>query len=120
MWQFPYLEESKILGGKCMNPGFYCNMAALSGEERTKQKALTDKLMAMKKETVEIAQGYEFQFSPKSVTLTELAEWVGAESKCCPSFDFHIDLEAEGSLLCLRLTGEEGVKAFIRMEFGIS
>jgi hypothetical protein len=25
--------------------------------------------------------------------------------------------EREGSLLCLRLTGEEGIKAFIRAEF---
>jgi len=45
-----------------------------------------------------------------------LAEWVAAESKCCPFFDFHIDLEREGKLVCLRLTGEEGIKAFIRAE----
>ena len=51
--------------------------------------------------------------------LAELAEWVGAESKCCPFFDFHIDVEREGKLLCLRLTGEEGIKAFIRAEFGV-
>jgi hypothetical protein len=43
---------------------------------------------------------------------------VVAESKCCPFFDFHIDLEETGNLLCLRLTGEEGIKAFIRTEFG--
>jgi hypothetical protein len=99
---------------------FYCNTKALNAEERARHKALTDKLMVARKEIVETPKGYEFQFSPKSVTLGELTEWVGAESKCCPFFDFHIDLEAEGSLLCLRLTGEEGVKAFIRMEFGIS
>jgi len=40
-----------------------------------------------------------------------------AEGKCCPFFDFHIDLERAGALLCLRLTGEEGIKAFIRTEF---
>ena len=51
--------------------------------------------------------------------IRELAEWVGAESKCCPFFDFHIDVEREGKLLCLRLTGEEGIKAFIRAEFGV-
>jgi len=36
-----------------------------------------------------------------------------------PFFDFHIDVEREGKLLCLRLTGEEGIKAFIRAEFGV-
>ncbi len=59
------------------------------------------------------------QFSPKSVSLAELADWVVAESKCCPFFDFHMELENEGSLLCLRLTGEEGIKAFIRAEFSV-
>ena len=47
----------------------------------------------------------------------ELADGVAAESKCRPFFDFHIDLEREGSLLCLRLAGEEGTKPFIRVEF---
>jgi hypothetical protein len=54
----------------------------------------------------------------KPTPLAEVAEWAVAESKCCPFFDFHIDLEREGTLVCLRLTGSEGVKAFIRSEFG--
>jgi hypothetical protein len=98
---------------------FYCNVNALTPQERAHHKQLTEKLLAARKETVESAKGYEFQFSPKNVTLAELAEWVAAESKCCPFFDFHIDLENEGNLLCLRLTGEEGIKAFLRSEFQI-
>jgi hypothetical protein len=97
---------------------FYCNIKALNPAERAHHKQLTDKLLAARKETVETAKGYELQFSPANVTLAELSDWVMAESKCCPFFDFHIDLEHEGSLVCLRLTGEEGVKAFIRAEFG--
>lgn len=96
---------------------FYCNIKALTVEQRARHKSLTEKLMAVRKETVETEKGYEFQFSPAEVSLTELAEWVTAESKCCPFFDFHIDLEREGKLACLRLTGEEGIKAFIRAEF---
>ncbi len=64
-------------------------------------------------------RGYEFQFSPSTVTLAELADWVAVEGKCCPFFDFHIDPEREGQRLCLRLTGEEGAKAFIRAEFQV-
>jgi hypothetical protein len=98
---------------------FYCNIKALTPEERAHHKQLTEKLLAMRKEIVETAKGYEFQFSPKSVSLAELADWVSAESKCCPFFDFHMDLEGEGSLLCLRLTGEERIKPFIRAEFQV-
>ncbi len=98
---------------------FYCNLKALTPEQRARHKQLTEKLMAAKKEIVETEKGYEFQFSPGDVSVAELAEWVVAESKCCPFFDFHIDLEREGKLACLRLTGEEGIKAFIRAEFKI-
>jgi hypothetical protein len=98
---------------------FYCNIKALTPEERARHKQLGEKLNAHRKEIVETEKGYEFQFSPADVSLAELAEWVGAESKCCPFFDFHIDVEREGKLLCLRLTGEEGIKAFIRAEVGV-
>ena len=98
---------------------FYCNIKALTPEERARHKQLGEKLNAVRKEIVEAEKGYEFQYSPADVSLAELAEWVGAESKCCPFFDFHIDVEHEGKLLCLRLTGEEGIKAFIRAELGV-
>ena len=98
---------------------FYCNTKALTPEQRAHHKQLSEKLMAARKEIVESAKGYEFQFSPENVSLADLADWVTAESKCCPFFDFHIDLENEGKLICLRLTGEEGIKAFIRVEFQV-
>jgi hypothetical protein len=102
---------------KTVQSKFYCNTKALTPEERARHKQLGDKLLAARKEIVETTKGYEFQFSPADISLAEIAEWVAAESKCCPFFDFHIDVEREGRLLCLRLTGEEGIKAFIRAEF---
>jgi hypothetical protein len=98
---------------------FRCNIKALSPAERAHHKQLTDKLIAARKEIVETEKGYEFQFSPENMSLAELADWVVAEGKCCPFFDFQIDLEREGTLLCLRLTGERGIKPFIRTEFQV-
>jgi hypothetical protein len=66
---------------------------------------------------VETETSYEFQFNPSVISIAELADWVAAESKCCPFFDFHIDLKREGTLVCLRLAGDEGVKQFILGEF---
>jgi hypothetical protein len=98
---------------------FYCNRNALNPTERAHHKQLTDKLLATRTNIVETEKGYEFQFSPSTVSLAELADWVVAEGKCCEFFDFHIDLERRGSLLCLRLTGDEGIKPFIRAEFQV-
>ena len=99
---------------------FYCNTKAMNPTERARHKLLTDKLVAQRTQIVETGKGYEFQYSPSTISLAELGEWVVAESKCCPFFDFHIDLENEGKLLCLRLTGANGVKEFIRGEFHVS
>jgi hypothetical protein len=99
---------------------FYCNIKALNPAEREHHKQLTDKLIAARRGIVETEKGYEFQYSPSNVSIGELADWVTAEGKCCPFFDFHIDLEREGNLLCLRLTGEEGIKPFIRSEFQVA
>jgi hypothetical protein len=98
---------------------FYCNIKALNPTERAHHRQLTDKLIATRKGIVEMEKGYEFQYSPSNVSLAELADWVAAESKCCPFFDFHVDLEREGSLLCLRLTSEQGIKPFIQVEFQV-
>jgi hypothetical protein len=98
---------------------FYCNIKALTPAERARHKELGDKLKAARIKTIETSTGYEFQYSPKNVSLAEVAEWVAAESECCPFFDFHIDLENEATLVCLRLTGSEGVKAFIGAEIGV-
>ena len=99
---------------------FYCNTKALNPTERARHKLLTDKLVAQRTKIVETEKGYEFQYSPTTVSLAQLSEWVLAESKCCPFFDFHIDLENEGKLICLRLTGEKDVKEFVRVEFSVS
>lgn len=98
---------------------FYCNANALSPAERANHKQLTDKLMAARQGIVEREDGYDFHFSPSDVKLAELADWVNAEGKCCPFFDFHIDIEKQGTRLRLRLSGEEGIKQFIRAEFSV-
>lgn len=111
--------------GKVENPAmtthskFYCNMNALTPSERLAHKQLTEKLIAARKKIVETDKGFEFQFDPSDISLAELSGWVAAESKCCPFFDFHIDLERAGTLLCLRLTGEDGIKPFIRSTFSV-
>jgi hypothetical protein len=71
---------------------FYCNIKALDPAERQHHKQLTDKLIAARREIVETEKGHEFQYGPSNVSIGELADWVVAEGKCCPFFDFHIDL----------------------------
>ena len=105
-------HQSMTTGSK-----FFCNIKAMAPAERARHKKLTEKLISGRTEIIEMEKGYEFQFNPAVISIKELADWAAAESKCCPFFDFHIDLEREGSLVCLRLTGDQGIKHFIQSEF---
>ncbi|MGB9070307.1 MAG: hypothetical protein WCC21_17195 [Candidatus Acidiferrales bacterium] len=99
--------------------GFSCNAAALNPPERVFHQHLTERLLASRNAVVELPKGYEFQFSPDDISVGDVTQWVVAEEKCCPFFNFHIDLEKQGTLVCLGLTGAEGIKQFIRSEFRV-
>jgi len=112
-------QENAQEGVVVVEGRYFCNVKALNIEERKRHEELTRKLLAKRREVIETDKGYEFQYTPEDVSVAEVAEWVAAESKCCPFFDFHIDLEQQGRLVCLRLTGGANIKTFIRSEFGL-
>ncbi len=112
-------QEGAKSGVVVVEERYFCNVKALNTDERKRHEELTRKLLAKHREVVETEKGYEFQYAPEDVSVAEVAAWVEAESKCCPFFDFHIDLEKQGRLVCLRLTGGPNIKAFIRSEFGL-
>ena len=99
--------------------GFFCNMGALTSADRERHKQLLLKLEAARIEIQELPDGYSFRLRSELVSLAEAAEWISYESKCCPFFDFEILLERDNGPLWLRLRGKEGIKPFIRAEFGI-
>lgn len=98
---------------------FYCNHNALTPAERAHHKKLTDTLMAKSRKIVETQKGYEFHYRHPDVSVSRLSEWISAESECCPFFDFQIDFQKQAQVLILRLSGAQGIKPFIRAEFGI-
>ena len=111
--------EPAAATGQTIPAGFFCNTTALNPAERAYHQRLTEKLIAARTAVVELPKGYEFQFSPEDISIADAAQWVVAEEKCCPFFNFHIDLEKKGSLVCVGLTGAEGIKQFIRSEFRV-
>jgi hypothetical protein len=99
---------------------FYCNMGALSSSDRERHNQLLIKLETARLEIQELSDGYSFRLRNESVSLAEAAEWVSYESKCCPFFDFEIHLVRDKGPLWLKLRGKDGIKPFIRAEFGIA
>ena len=93
-----------------------CDMSVLAPTERQTHLATSRELFSKLQAIRELADGYEFQLADDPNVLIKLAEFVTLEKLCCPFLNFTIEVEAEGGSVTLRLTGREGVKAFVREE----
>ncbi len=109
----------QVKGNEVRESPFACNVKALDRAQRERWMELIQKLGAARQEVRELPDGYAFRFPADSKTVLEVAEFIGYERLCCPFFDFELAVEREGGPLWLRLRGREGVKDFIRSEFGL-
>ena len=99
--------------------GLCCDMTAMSGSERERYGELRARLEGAIEETRELENGFAFRWPSDVVSLVEIAEFVEQERKCCPFLDFEIAVERERGPVWLKMTGQEGVKTFLRAEFGV-
>ena len=96
---------------------FACDMRAMTKAERAVHQRLGRSLRESVEEQRELPNGYAFRMPPGSLVNT--AKWVSLERKCCPFFTFGLEVTRDGGPLWLRITGSEGIKEFIRAEFGL-
>ena len=101
-------------------PGFYCNLKAITPSERIRHGILSWRLKEARIETKELPDGYAFRLDSEKISIANVADWITNEKKCCPFFDFEVEWGREGSPLWLKLRGSEGVKQFIVPEFGVA
>lgn len=92
-----------------------CDMSVLSPAQREKHLATSRELLSYFKEKRELSNGYEFRVDGPNA-IQKAAEFISLEKLCCPFLGFAIEVAPEGGSVWLRLTGREGVKAFIREE----
>jgi hypothetical protein len=95
-----------------------CDMSAIEPELRAQHVATGKLVFQAASEIRELPDGYDFRLPADSGTLLKAAEFVSLERLCCPFLGFALEVEPEGGPVWLRLTGREGVKAFIREEVG--
>lgn len=98
---------------------FACNMLALNAEERKRHLEVIKQVRAITKEERELPDGYGFRFSSDQPNILLVSEFIARERLCCPFFSFEMVVEPEDGPVWMRLRGAEGVKQFIRAEFGM-
>ena len=113
------MQVSTAEQNQSKKPLFACNLLALDKEARKRHSEVAKQVQASNKEIRELSDGYEFRFSSDQPTILLVSEFVARERLCCPFFTFEMVIEPEAGPLWLRLKGPDGVKEFIRIEFGL-
>jgi hypothetical protein len=91
-------------------------MSAIEPGRREQHMATGRDLFRAALEIRELPDGYAFRLPAEPDVLVKAAEFISLEKLCCPFLGFALEVEPEGGPVRLRLTGREGVKAFIREE----
>ncbi|HMG36059.1 MAG TPA: hypothetical protein VKM94_19140 [Blastocatellia bacterium] len=115
--QRPVTQKSDSNSRTTVKTNFFCDRTSLTAEQRKRQQEIAMSLRSSLLGVRELSDGYEFELPFEPGTYQKLAQFTPMEHSCCPFFDIAIRLEREGGKLWWRLTGEEGVKEFIRAEF---
>ena len=89
-----------------------CNLNALTPAQRQELKHFSDRIVSAVAGTREMTDGYGFQVNSASLTVVELAQAIELWRKCCPFYEFQIDLRGEDGVLWLSIRGRKGVKEY--------
>ncbi len=99
---------------------FVCNMTELNEAQRARHHLIARELLLSVQELRELPDGYALRLPTDSSFILLAAEFITLERLCCPFFNFELQVEGAGGATWLCLSGEEGIKPFIREEFGFN
>lgn len=94
-----------------------CDLNAISASDRPRYNELRAMLKVSAVGKRELPDGIAIQISTERMTLAQLAEWISFERKCCPFFEFRIEVAPASGPVWVSLTGRAGVKEFLAQAF---
>jgi hypothetical protein len=94
-----------------------CDPNALTAEQQIRWMEIGPALYRAIEEIRELPDGYAFRLPTNSEMLMLLAEDLDYERLCCPFIHYAIEAEPNRGPFWYRMTGGEGVKTFLRMNF---
>lgn len=98
------MEASEVFACKLQGPELMKRKAALEKEVFSKVKSIEEK-----------SDGYLFLFEDKGDFLLTLVDYMLAEQKCCPFFQFDLMIKANHAGVGLKVSGPPQVKEMIKM-----
>jgi hypothetical protein len=94
-----------------------CNLAAIDPSARDRYHALRNRIREAVRNRSDLADGFAFRLDESTVPLTDVAEWVDMERRCCPFLTIQISVTGGEPGWVLSLTGPAGTKAILAEAF---
>ncbi len=94
-----------------------CDPTAIPADQRDRWAETGKQVYAAVQEVQELADGYRFRLPADSVMLLNVAEYITNERLCCAFLRFAVEVEPNRGPFWLRLTGDAGVKEYLRSTF---
>ena len=94
-----------------------CNLEAFTAAQKPRYNELRAILTSAVIGKRELSDGLALEVATDRMALAHLAEWISFERKCCPFFDFRIDVARESGPVWVSLTSRPGVKEFLVQAF---
>jgi hypothetical protein len=116
-----FLLISLLFAGTCISaaepgPPIACNLRALTAQQRNQLEQTGARVISAIVTSRELSDGYSFQVDPAGAPLIEVAQWLDLWRRCCPFYEFQIDLRAADASLWLSVSGRPGVKEYIPVD----
>ena len=105
-------ENRMIMDSTSASGLFVCK---LTGPELQKRKAaLQQEIFSQVKELKEVENGYIFHFMDEGDFIEKLVDYMLAEKKCCPFFQFDLSILANNAGIAWKITGPPEAKEMIK------
>lgn len=107
------------MSSESQDNSIFCNMDVFTPAERENHIRTTTQLFQTVQGIYEAENGFEFIFPTPdgSENITQLAEFIYNERRCCPFLEFTLKITPNDKPISLLLTGPEGTQEFLRAEF---
>lgn len=115
------LAAAVLAAGTCILaaetvPPIACNLKALTADQRVQLDHIGKHVIAAVTDTRELKDGYAFRMDPAKASLPDVAQWLDLWRRCCPFYEFEIDLHAADASLWLSVKGRPGVKEYFLVD----
>lgn len=91
-----------------------CDFTAIPAPAREEHILTAARIFRAVQEVRGLPGGYAFRLANEPEMFMALARFVENERRCCPFYDFGLEIEPNAGPLWLRLTGSAGVKELLR------